>query len=113
MVAVSILALSAAAMPAPASSSARIRCGATITKYTKLHRDLHCKRRTPIKIGADHIILDLNGHEVERGPLRRHRSRTRAAIVNKGHDRVTITNGKVTSHGARGSSSSTRMPTTW
>jgi hypothetical protein len=93
------LAALAIGVAAPGSATARIRCGATITKDTTLHHSLHCKRRTPIKIGAGHLILDLNGHEVERGWRRRHPSRTGAAIINRGHDRVNITNGKVTSHG--------------
>ena len=72
-------------------------CGATITADTTLDSDIVCAGGGPaIRIGADAVTLDLNGHTIDHG------SAATPAIENMGFDGVTIANGQVitdTSHG--------------
>ena len=58
-------ALVAGALAAPAAqASAPLHCGATITKDTKLNKDLSDCPGVGIRIGADGITLDLDGHTI-------------------------------------------------
>jgi parallel beta-helix repeat protein len=45
--------------------AAQVKCGDTITKDTKLHKDLVNCPSNGIVIGADRITLDLNGHTID------------------------------------------------
>jgi parallel beta-helix repeat protein len=93
-------ALVAGALAAPASqASAPLHCGATITKSTKLTQDLTNCHGVGIRIGADAIALDLNGHTVAAAAKR---NPTAHGILNVGHDRVTIKGGTVKGFGAYG-----------
>jgi hypothetical protein len=93
-------ALVAGALAAPASqASAPLHCGATITKSTKLTQDLTNCHGVGIRIGADAITLDLNGHTVAAAAKR---NPTAHGILNVGHDRVTIKGGTVKGFGAYG-----------
>jgi hypothetical protein len=93
-------ALVAGALAAPASqASAPLHCGATITKSTKLTQDLTNCHGVGIRIGADAITLDLNGHTVAAAAKR---NPTAHGILNVGHDRVTIKDGTVKGFGAYG-----------
>jgi hypothetical protein len=93
-------ALVAGALAAPASqASAPLQCGATITKSTKLTRDLTNCHGVGIRIGADAITLDLNGHTVAAAAKR---NPTAHGILNVGHDGVTIKGGTVKGFGAYG-----------
>jgi parallel beta helix pectate lyase-like protein len=93
-------ALVAGALAAPAAhASAPLHCGATITKSTKLTQDLTNCRGVGIRIGADGITLDLNGHTVAAAAKR---NPTAHGILNVGHDRVTIKGGTVEGFGAYG-----------
>jgi len=82
-------ALVAGALAAPASQAAGapLHCGATITKSTKLTQDLTNCPGVGIRIGADAITLDLNGHTVSAAAKRNPKAH---GILNVGHDRVTI-----------------------
>jgi parallel beta-helix repeat protein len=55
----------APALAADTASAHGLRCGDTITKDTKLDRDLRNCPTNGIVIGADGITLDLNGHVVD------------------------------------------------
>jgi hypothetical protein len=93
-------ALVAGALAAPASqASAPLHCGATITKDTKLTKDLGDCRGVGLRIGADNITLDLNGHTIAAAAKR---NPTAHGILNVGHDRVTIRGGTVKGFGAYG-----------
>src|SRR6266545_1277261 len=93
-------ALVAGALAAPASqASAPLHCGATITKSTKLTQDLTNCHGVGIRIGADAITLDLNGHTIAAAAKR---NPTAHGILNVGHDRVTIRGGTVKGFGAYG-----------
>ena len=94
-------ALVAGALAAPASQASRrpLHCGATITKSTKLTQDLTNCPGVGLRIGADAITLDLNGHTVAAAAKR---NPTAHGILNVGHDRVTIKGGTVKGFGAYG-----------
>jgi len=94
-------ALVAGALAAPASQAAGapLHCGATITKSTKLTRDLTNCPGVGLQIGADAITLDLNGHTVSAAAKRNPKAH---GILNVGHDRVTIKGGTVKDFGAYG-----------
>lgn len=94
-------ALVAGALAAPASQAAGapLHCGATITKSTKLTQDLTNCPGVGIRIGADAITLDLNGHTVSAAAKRNPKAH---GILNVGHDRVTIEGGTVQGFGAYG-----------
>lgn len=88
----------AAAVAAPASH-ANPSCGATITKSTKLTSDISGCTGVGLKIGADDITLDLNGHTVAAAARRNPEAH---GILNKGHEGVTIRGGAVSGFGAYG-----------
>jgi hypothetical protein len=94
-------ALVAGALAAPASQAAgaRLHCGTTITKSTKLTQDLTNCPGVGLRIGADAITLDLNGHTVSAAAKRNPKAH---GILNVGHDRVTIKGGTVQGFGAYG-----------
>ena len=94
-------ALVAGALAAPASQAAGapLHCGSTITKSTKLTRDLTNCPGVGLQIGADAITLDLNGHTVSAAAKRNPKAH---GILNVGHDRVTIKDGTVQGFGAYG-----------
>jgi hypothetical protein len=93
-------ALVAGALAAPASqASAPLHCGATITKDTKLTQDLSDCPGVGIRIGADDITLDLDGHTIAAAAKRNPKAH---GILNVGHDRVTIKGGTVKGFGAYG-----------
>jgi hypothetical protein len=73
--------------------------GATITKSTRLTQDLTNCPGVGIRIGADAITLDLNGHTVSAAAKRNPKAH---GILNVGHDRVTIEGGTVQGFGAYG-----------
>lgn len=67
-----------------------VQCGDTITQSTTLDGDLACTGSAPgIRIGADAITLDLNGH------LLSHSGGSGPGISNPGFDDVTIQSGAV------------------
>lgn len=88
-----------AAVAAPQASAKQLSCGATITKDTKLTKDLVNCPGVGITIGADDITLDLNGHTVAAAAKRNPKAH---GILNKGHDHVTIKGGTVKGFGAYG-----------
>jgi hypothetical protein len=93
-------ALVAGALAAPAAqASAPLHCGATITKDTKLTKDLSDCPGVGVRIGADGITLDLDGHTIAAAA---HRNPKAHGILNVGHDRVTIKGGTVKGFGAYG-----------
>jgi hypothetical protein len=93
-------ALVAGALAAPAAqASAPLHCGETITKDTKLTKDLSDCPGVGIRIGADGITLDLDGHTIAAAA---HRNPKAHGILNVGHDRVTIKGGTVKGFGAYG-----------
>ena len=95
-------ALVAGALAAPASQAAApapLQCGATITKDTKLTKDLTDCPGVGIRIGADGVTLDLDGHTIAAAAKRNPKAH---GILNKGYDRVTIKGGTVKGFGAYG-----------
>jgi Right handed beta helix region len=93
-------ALVAGALAAPAAHAASpLHCGATIKHSTKLTSDLTNCRGVGLRIGADGITLDLNGHTIAAAAKR---NPTAHGILNVGHDRVTIKGGTVKGFGAYG-----------
>jgi parallel beta-helix repeat protein len=53
-------------LPAPAVA-AGLSCGAILTQNTRLDRDLSCVTGDGLVVGADNIVLNLNGHAIS-GP---------------------------------------------
>ena len=75
--------LVAALAAAPSAFAREVSCGATLTGDTVLSADLAGCGGTALEIGADGVVVDLNGHSVE------------GAIVATGVRRVTIRDGEV------------------
>jgi large repetitive protein len=86
--AAAVAALAAFAIGVPSASAQPVSCGQVITQNTTLDADLYCDvpGQPTVRIGADGITLDLGGHTL---------GANHTAIVNDGHDRVTIRNGTV------------------
>jgi nitrous oxidase accessory protein NosD len=80
-------------------SEAKLACGSTITKSVKLTSDITGCPGAGLKIGADGITVDLNGHTVSAAAKRNPKAH---GIFNEGHDRVTIRGGTVSGFGAYG-----------
>ena len=73
--------------------ASHVSCGDTITTDTRLDSDLIDCPLWGIRIGADHITLDLAGHTIAQAP---NLVEPRGGIVDRvGHDGVTIKNGTV------------------
>jgi parallel beta-helix repeat protein len=86
------------AVAAPANA-AQLQCGSTITKSTTLTKDITNCPGVGLRIGADDITLDLNGHTVAAVAKRNPKAH---GILNEGYDRVTIKGGEVRGFGAYG-----------
>src|SRR3954451_2412996 len=80
--------------------ASNVSCGDTITKDTKLDRNLLGCPNNGIVIGADGVTLNLNGHLVD-GDGTEFRACDPngevcdTGIVDDGHDRVTVMHGRV------------------
>ncbi|HEX5618397.1 MAG TPA: right-handed parallel beta-helix repeat-containing protein [Solirubrobacteraceae bacterium] len=85
-------------MAAPANA-AQLHCGSTITKSTTLTQDITDCPGVGLRIGADDITLDLNGHTVAAAAKRNPKAH---GILNEGYEDVTITGGTVRGFGAYG-----------
>jgi parallel beta-helix repeat protein len=70
------------------------KCGDKITKDTTLHKDLVNCHNNGILIGADGVNLDLNGHLID-GDETSTKGICDCAVVDEGHDGVTVKNGSV------------------
>ena len=98
LICASVAVVAALAVATPANA-AQLHCASTITKSTKLTQDITGCPGVGLKIGADDITLDLNGHTVAAGAKRNPKAH---GILNEGHDHVTITGGTVRGFGAYG-----------
>ncbi len=88
------------------ADAARVACGDTIKKDTTLHADLRNCPDNGIKIGADGIRLDLNGHTID-GDDEGVKSCPRSdfcdsGVVLAGHERVHVRGGTVKQFAAFG-----------
>jgi parallel beta-helix repeat protein len=89
-----ILVLLAALALGAAPAAAQPACGDVLTHNTTLTADLDCSHTfgiVPLTIGADGITVDLGGHHLT--------GENTYAIVNQGHNNVTIRNGSISSDG--------------
>jgi hypothetical protein len=93
-----VVAAAAFAVAAPADAS-QLHCGSSITKNTKLTKDITDCPGVGLRIGADDITLDLDGHTVSAADKRNPKAH---GILNEGYDRVTIRGGEVRGFGAYG-----------
>jgi hypothetical protein len=93
------LAVAATVVVAAPANAAQIHCGSTITKSTKLTKDITGCPGVGLRIGADDITLDLNGHTVSAAAERNPKAH---GILNESHDHVTIRGGAVRGFGAYG-----------
>jgi hypothetical protein len=93
------LAVATVLVVAAPANAAQIHCGSTITKSTKLTHDVTGCPGVGLRIGADGITLDLDGHTVAAAAKRNPKAH---GILNEGHDRVTIRGGVVRGFGAYG-----------
>jgi Periplasmic copper-binding protein (NosD) len=98
LICASVAVVAALAVATPANA-AQLDCGSTITKSTKLTQDITGCAGVGLRIGADDITLDLNGHTVAAAAKRNPKAH---GILNEGHDHVTITGGTVRGFGAYG-----------
>jgi hypothetical protein len=89
----------AAVASAGGQAGTKLHCGSTITKSTTLSNDLVGCKGVGLRIGADGITLDLNGHTVAASAVRNPKAH---GILNEGHAAVTIEGGTVTGFGAYG-----------
>jgi Right handed beta helix region len=93
------LAVAAACAVAAPANAAQLHCGSTITKSTTLTEDITDCPGVGLRIGADGITLDLNGHTVSAAARRNPKAH---GILNEGYDRVAIRGGVVRGFGAYG-----------
>jgi Right handed beta helix region len=93
------VAVAAALAVATPANAAQLHCGSTITKSTKLTQDITGCPGVGLRIGADNITLDLNGHTVAAAAKRNPKAH---GILNEGYDHVTIRGGEVRGFGAYG-----------
>lgn len=87
--------------PANAATAA-LTCGATITVDTTLHADLMNCPNLGIRIGADDITLNLNGHTIAGNGVPFNCSPHQTCdvgVYNRGHDGVAIVGGTVRAFG--------------
>jgi parallel beta-helix repeat protein len=83
------LALALSLVPAAATfADAPVRCGEVLTEDTVLKNDLTNCRADGLIIGADGVMVDLNGHEIVGT-----NAAGSAGIRNRGHDNVIIKDG--------------------
>jgi parallel beta-helix repeat protein len=83
------LALALSMVPASAAfADARVLCGDVLTEDTVLKNDLTNCRGDGLIIGADGVMVDLNGHEIDGA-----QAAGSAGIRNRGHDDVIIKDG--------------------
>jgi large repetitive protein len=86
------------------ASAAQVGCGDTITKDTKLHKDLVNCPNNGIVIGANGITLDLNGHTIDgdgtpAGGCDVATEFCDVGVVNFRHDGVTVKDGSLRQFG--------------
>jgi nitrous oxidase accessory protein NosD len=94
------LAVAAVALSGAEAASKRPRCGETITTDTTLHHDLVNCPDNGIKIGADNVTLDLNGHVIDGDGTPAPGCNPRkeicdVGVLDTGHDGVTVMDGSV------------------
>jgi parallel beta-helix repeat protein len=94
----SLLVAAAFAVASPADAS-QLHCGSTITKSTTLTKDIVDCPGVGLRIGADDVTLDLDGHTVAAADKRNPKAH---GILNEGYDHVTIRGGEVRGFGAYG-----------
>ncbi|HEX3393082.1 MAG TPA: right-handed parallel beta-helix repeat-containing protein [Acidimicrobiales bacterium] len=88
----SSLAVGAGVLAAPAAHAAGLSCGDTITANTTLTANLGPCPNNGLVIGADNIVLNLNGHTISGTPA----PGDGAGVLIPGHTGVKVTNGTVT-----------------
>jgi parallel beta-helix repeat protein len=89
-----VLAFTMLALTVTPAIASHVQCGDVITQDTTLDSDLIDCRSDGIVIGADNIMLDLNGHTVD--GYAPDGGRAYQGIHSEGHDGVVIENGTVT-----------------
>jgi parallel beta helix pectate lyase-like protein len=105
-ISLAILAVAVAGGLAPSTSASanHVSCGDTITKDTKLDRNLVNCPNNGVVIGADNIRLDLNGHTIDGdGDLVANCPGDEfcdTGVANDGHDGITIAGGNIREFGA-------------
>lgn len=78
------------------AAAARVRCGDTITRDTTLHADLSNCHKHGIRVGADGITLDLNGHSITGdGTPSSPGDCCDVGVVIEDHDRVVVKGGSI------------------
>jgi parallel beta-helix repeat protein len=82
------LAIALSMVPAAAFADGRVRCGDVLTEDTVLKNDLTNCPGDGLIIGADGVMVDLNGHEIDGT-----NAAGSAGIRNRGHDDVRIKDG--------------------
>ena len=83
-----------------ADAAKQPKCGDTITTDTTLHHDLVNCPNNGIRIGADGITLDLNGHTIDGdgtpfAGCAQSEIICDSGVADNGHDRVTVKHGRV------------------
>ena len=71
------------------------QCGDTIKKDTTLHEDLVNCPNHGIRIGADNITLDLNGHLIDGDRTSEPEGGRDIGVINNDHDGVTVMHGSI------------------
>jgi Right handed beta helix region len=90
-VAVSVIAVPAA----DAAGQGQPQCGDLIQKDTTLQEDLVNCPNNGIRIGADNVTLDLNGHLIDGDGTSQPEFGRDIGVLNNNHDRVTVMHGSV------------------
>jgi len=80
---------------AEAAGQGQPQCGDTIKKDTTLHEDLVNCPNHGIRIGADNITLDLNGHLIDGDGTSEPEGGRDIGVINNDHDGVTVMHGSI------------------
>jgi hypothetical protein len=80
---------------AEAAGQGQPQCGDTVKKDTTLHEDLVNCPNHGIRIGADNITLDLNGHLIDGDGTSEPEGGRDIGVINNDHDGVTVMHGSI------------------
>jgi large repetitive protein len=89
-----VLTMVMGALPAPAGAD-RLRCGQRVTEDVVLRDDLRNCPDYGLKIGADGVDIDLNGHTIDGDGIPFRLGAPDAGVRNAGFDDVTVANGTI------------------
>jgi parallel beta helix pectate lyase-like protein len=90
-----LLALCVTGAEATAAQAARLRCGDTVRASIVLHADLTDCSTHGLRVGADGVTINLNGHTIAGDGVPSGSDAPDVGVLSEGFDQVTVENGTV------------------